>query len=435
MPDAVRADVVALGERALARLGARVGWLYVATTTVALVVGGLSASASATGRRDVPLALLTAAGVLVAGAVLHGGTRSGAHARERLAAVVAVALAAGATAALGARLDWHATPYLASVAVTAGGTGLALAAGPWWGIASCVASTATVAGVLARAGTGLGVVNGVGAAVSTAVAASVVLVLYRGFAETERALTGADAAALAREVSRERWRTRRRTDRHLHDTVLTTLNLLTHQEFGTSQELLRELARRDRRLLEGDDDVRHELPDLPSPPTGVALPGPGTTPPEGIGPDDDPVTGPLVRRWAGSGMAVHLHGASWGDAASDLTPAAERALLEATTECLSNVHRHAGVAEVNIVVMREPGVVSVLVVDAGRGFDTAAVAGDRLGLDESVRGRLAEVSGDVVLWSAPGEGTTVLLSVPAAQAETNGSAGATGGPGATGAAT
>lgn len=413
MSDAVRADVVVLGERALARLGTRVGWLYSATTAVALVVGGLSASASADGRRDVPLALLTAAGVLVAGAVLHSGTRPGARMADRLAAVAAVALAAGATAALGAHLDWHSTPYLASVAVTAGGTGLALAAGPWWGAASCAVSIAATAAVLARSGTGLGIVNGVGAAVSTAVAASVVLVLHRGFGETERAQAGADAAALAREVSRERWRTRRRTDRHLHDTVLTTLNLLTHEEFGTSQEMLRELARRDRRLLEGEEDAAHEVPAPPSPPTGVALPGPGTTPPEGIAPDDDPVTGPLVRRWAGSGLAVHLHGASWGDAVSDLTPDGERALLDATTECLSNVHRHAGVTEVNVVVMREPGVVSVLVVDAGRGFDTAAVAGDRLGLDESVRGRLAEVSGDVVLWSAPGEGTSVLLSVPA----------------------
>jgi signal transduction histidine kinase len=421
MPDAVRADVVALGHRALARLGTRVGWLYVATTAAALVVGAVSASASETGRRDVPLALLTAAGVLLTGAVLHGGTRPGANTADRVAAVVAVALGAGATAAIGAHLDWHSTPYLASVAVTAGGTGLALAAGPWWGIASCVASTSAAAAVLGRAGEGLGIVNGVGAAVSTAVAGSVVLVLYRGFAETERALAGADAADLAREVSRERWRTRRRTDRHLHDTVLTTLNLLTHEEFGTSQELLRELARRDRRLLEGEDDARHEVPAPPSPPTGVALPGPGTTPPEGIAADDDPVTGPLVRRWAGSGLAVHLHGAAWGDVASDLTPDGERALLEAMTECLSNVHRHAGVTEVNVVVMREPGVVSVLVVDAGRGFDTTAVEADRLGLDESVRGRLAEVSGDVVLWSAPGEGTTVLLSVPT---------GATGGPGA-----
>jgi signal transduction histidine kinase len=426
MPDAARADVVALGERALARLGTRVGWLYAGTTAVAIVVGGLSASASASGRREVPLALLTAAGVLLAGAVLQGGTRPDSHAADRVAAVVAVALAAGATAALGARLDWHATPYLASVAVTAGGTGLALAAGPWWGVVSCAASTAATTAVLAGADTGLGIVNGVGAAVSTAVAVSVVIVLYRGFGETERALAGADAAALAREVSRERWRTRRRTDRHLHDTVLTTLNLLTHEEFGTSRELLRELARRDRRLLEGEDDATHEVPAPPSPPTGVALPGPGTTPPEGIAPGDDPVTGPLVHRWAGSGLTVHLHGAAWADAASDLTPDGERALLDATTECLSNVHRHAGVTEVNVVVMREPGVVSVLVVDAGRGFDTEAVGPDRLGLDESVRGRLAEVSGDVVLWSAPGEGTSVLLSVPAGAGGATGAAGGNG---------
>jgi signal transduction histidine kinase len=81
------------------------------------------------------------------------------------------------------------------------------------------------------------------------------------------------------------------------------------------------------------------------------------------------------------------------------------------------VHEHAGVDAADVVVMRESGLVSVLVVDAGRGFDVSAVDRDRLGLADSVRGRLAEVAGDAVLWSVPGEGTSVLLSVPAPVAE------------------
>jgi signal transduction histidine kinase len=415
MPDAARADVVALGHRALGRLGARVGWLYLTATAVAIVVGGWSASASQSGRRDLAAALATAAVVLGCGVVLQRGTPADARPHARLAALAAAAVASGATALLGTHLDWHGTQYAASVAVTAGGTALALAAGTWWGAASCVVSLAVAAAVLARAGDDLGIVSGVGSAVSTAVAVSVTNVLHRGFADTERALAGADAAALAHRVSRERWRTRRRTDRQLHDTVLTTLNLLTHEEFGTSHDMLRELAERDRRLLEGDDAALLGLAMAETPPSGVPVPGPpGTTPPEGVPADDDPVTGPLVRRWASTGLAVHLHGARWRDATSELPPDAEQALLDATAECLSNVHRHAGVAEVNVVVMREPGVVSVLVVDAGRGFDTAAVEADRLGLADSVRGRLAEVKGDVVLWSVPGEGTSVMLSVPGA---------------------
>lgn len=55
---------------------------------------------------------------------------------------------------------------------------------------------------------------------------------------------------------------------------------------------------------------------------------------------------------------------------------------------------------------------SVAIIDSGRGSDTAAVAHDRLGLRASVIGLVAAVGGDVRIWSTPGAGTTILLSVP-----------------------
>ncbi len=421
MPDAVRADVVDLGHRALGRLGARVGGLYLAMAGCAVLLAAWSRTASETGSRDALAALLTVAGLVACGVLLHRAVLSPAP-LPRVAAVVAVAAATVATAALGARLDWSSTSFLATTVATAGGTAFGLATGPRWGFASCLVSVTVMTALLLADGENPGLVNSTGALVSTAVGSTVFVVLHRGFADTERALAGADAAALAHEVSRERWRTRRRTDRQLHDTVLTTLNLLTHDEFGTPHDVLRELCRRDQRLLEADTATPPGLLTPGTPPTGMP-PAPRTGPDdeaeldddehdERDGPDGDAVTAALVRHWARSGLAVHLHGTTWRAATESLPPGTERALYDAMGECLANVHRHAGVGEANVVVMREPGVVSVLVVDAGRGFDPTTVDPDRLGLTESVRGRLAEVSGDVALWSVPGEGTSVLLSVP-----------------------
>jgi hypothetical protein len=59
-----------------------------------------------------------------------------------------------------------------------------------------------------------------------------------------------------------------------------------------------------------------------------------------------------------------------------------------------------------------PDELGLMVVDTGAGFDPAAVGPERLGLAESVRGRLAEVDGTLAIWSRPGAGTSALLTVP-----------------------
>jgi signal transduction histidine kinase len=406
-----RAGVVVLGHQALGRLGSRVGLLYLGSAALALLIGGSTAAASESGRRGIPAALLAIALVGGCGVLLNRATSPQADPLLRLVGVGAGAIASAGVATVAGHLHWYGAAYVASVTATAGGTALGLAAGGW-GAVACLASLSAMALALVEAGRPLAVPSFAGATVSTCVAMSVYAALRRSFAETERTLAGADAAALAHEVSRERWRTRRRTDRQLHDTVLTTLNLLTHPEFGTPDDLLRDLARRDRDLLEAGDAP---LP-APGPPsattdeatTGRATTGKATT---DEAPADDLTA--LSADWGRAGLAVHLHGVGWCAAVAGLRADVAGALKDALRECLRNVHRHAGVDEANVVVMRETGVVSVLVVDAGRGFDTAAVDPDRLGLAESVRARMAEVDGDAVLWSAPGEGTSVLLSVPA----------------------
>ena len=99
-----------------------------------------------------------------------------------------------------------------------------------------------------------------------------------------------------------------------------------------------------------------------------------------------------------------------------LAPATAAALDAAVAQCLVNVGRHAGVDRAEIVVFGSVDVVTVMVIDSGCGFDADGVAGDRLGLRNSVHGRIEAVGGTARVWSAPGRGTSVVLSAPVAEA-------------------
>jgi signal transduction histidine kinase len=55
--------------------------------------------------------------------------------------------------------------------------------------------------------------------------------------------------------------------------------------------------------------------------------------------------------------------------------------------------------------------------DRGRGFDPEAVPGDRKGLAESVRARMARRGGAVTVRTVQGEGTEISLTMPRAVGE------------------
>jgi signal transduction histidine kinase len=57
----------------------------------------------------------------------------------------------------------------------------------------------------------------------------------------------------------------------------------------------------------------------------------------------------------------------------------------------------------------------VVVRDRGKGFNPDSVPGDRKGLAESIRGRMARHGGEVTVQSAPGEGAKITLSMPRRQ--------------------
>jgi signal transduction histidine kinase len=100
-----------------------------------------------------------------------------------------------------------------------------------------------------------------------------------------------------------------------------------------------------------------------------------------------------------------------------LPPAAAHAVRGAVRAALDNVRRHAGPqAKAWILLEDEPTRVTVTVRDDGVGFAPGrleeAVREGRLGVQASVRGRLADVGGTVSVHSAPGEGTEIELVVP-----------------------
>jgi len=206
-----------------------------------------------------------------------------------------------------------------------------------------------------------------------------------------------DAALVSRRQHAARQR-ERAAAALVHDTVLASLTVL-ERSGSTLDDRMRQGIRRDL-----DAVARASATSV-----GVvsAAPADGSLAARMFGIVDD-------LRWRG--LRVDLTGAEGLAAAPVVTDAAAEAVLAAMSAALDNVVRHAGVDRVEVTVGRTPRALTVLVVDAGRGFDAAGVAADRLGLRESIHGRLERVGGAARVWSNE-SGTTVMLSVPIAPAD------------------
>ena len=88
------------------------------------------------------------------------------------------------------------------------------------------------------------------------------------------------------------------------------------------------------------------------------------------------------------------------------------ALRDAAREALVNAAKYAEGAPVSLYAEVEPEQVTVFVRDRGPGFDPDAVPADRLGLRQSVRGRMDRNGGSAVVRSSPGDGTEIQLEMP-----------------------
>jgi signal transduction histidine kinase/phage shock protein PspC (stress-responsive transcriptional regulator) len=194
-----------------------------------------------------------------------------------------------------------------------------------------------------------------------------------------------------REERRERIRSEERADMaaHLHDSVLQTLALI--QRHADSPQQSRTLARRQERELRAwlyDDRRRAEAEGAP-PTLALAL---------------DRMADEVEADHGGVEVDVVLV----GDCPLDPGVAA---LVKAVREAVVNAARHSGVAEVSVYAEVAGGRVEAFVRDRGRGFDPAAVDGDRQGVARSIVGRMVRHGGRAQVHSAPGEGTEVILEV------------------------
>ncbi|MDG4783642.1 DUF5931 domain-containing protein [Micromonospora sp. WMMD961] len=194
-------------------------------------------------------------------------------------------------------------------------------------------------------------------------------------------------------------RERERLARGIHDSVLQVLALVQRRgadlpgEAGELARLAGEQEAALRALIAGTDPAAAALPDGTEAAavdlrtllsryasTAVALSAPATPVP--------------LPRWVAGELAA------------------------ATGAALDNVGRHAG-GRAWVLIEDEGATVTVSIRDEGPGIPAGrlaeAAAQGRLGVTQSIRGRVADVGGTVRIVSAPDAGTEIELTVPRAQ--------------------
>ena len=97
-----------------------------------------------------------------------------------------------------------------------------------------------------------------------------------------------------------------------------------------------------------------------------------------------------------------------GDAPIDT---AVEALIAATGEAATNAAKWSGCASISVFVEVVDDEVQSFVRDTGSGFEIEEIAEDRLGVKESIVGRMERVGGRAEIITAPGDGTEVRLAV------------------------
>lgn len=249
-------------------------------------------------------------------------------------------------------------------------------AGGWGRLAAGLALV--VAGVLVMvSGSGSWEQTWLALLASVAVLGGVVLVLLPWALKFWRDLE-AERAGRVRETERAE------IAAHLHDSVLQTLALIQRRA-GNEHDVVR-LARAQERQLRGwlFQDPGRESGQLSDRIKAVA------------GEVEDLL-----------GNAVEV--VTVGDAA--MTEAHE-ALVQASREAMLNASRHGG-GTVSVYLEASDGQAEIFIKDRGPGFALGDVPADRLGVRESIIGRMKRHGGSAAILSAGG-GTEVRLRLPAA---------------------
>jgi signal transduction histidine kinase len=117
------------------------------------------------------------------------------------------------------------------------------------------------------------------------------------------------------------------------------------------------------------------------------------------------------RVFAGTEIAAHVEHAG---APRPLAPDAEAEIVAVAIEAMTNARKHAGGRTVTATVTYAPQAVRICVRDDGRGFDPSGTRPDGHWGLVGMRERAESMGATLSVTSAPGEGTTVELLLPAA---------------------
>jgi signal transduction histidine kinase len=199
-------------------------------------------------------------------------------------------------------------------------------------------------------------------------------------AETQRLARGEDLA--------------RRTTAAVHDTVLNDLSIVMNTSDTLDERVIARL-REDLEQLRSADWISQTI-EIPSA-------------------DDEDATlrneiMRMVSDFQWRGLSIHVTGS--GPGVYRLDPDVARALVGSLSAAFENVLRHSGASVAELEVIYNDDVITLMVTDQGTGFDLAGVAPDRLGVRASMVDRLESVGGSARIWSSPGSGTSVMLTVP-----------------------
>ncbi|MUL40921.1 ATP-binding protein [Streptomonospora sp. PA3] len=254
-----------------------------------------------------------------------------------------------------------------------------------------------------------------GLTVTAAVPRGVVLLLLAGYSVGYLAnYASAAERRLAEAVELEaRTRERERLGRSIHDSVLQVLAMVQRrgaEAGGEAAELGRLAGEQEARLraLIGGRHGPAAAPGAHAGPGGTAAP-PGVPAAAGTPAAD---LSALLDAHAGARVTVSAPATEVA-----IAPQAAREIDAAVREALSNVERHCPPStRVWLLVEDEGETVTVTVRDDGPGIGpdrlAEAAAEGRMGLGQSIRGRIADLGGTTVITTAPGQGTEIEMRVP-----------------------
>ncbi|MEV7005615.1 PspC domain-containing protein [Streptosporangium sp. NPDC051022] len=195
-------------------------------------------------------------------------------------------------------------------------------------------------------------------------------------------------AALWKELQRERRERIRQEERaefaaHVHDSVLHTLTLIQRNAHD-AREVMR-LARSQER------ELRNWLYQPKQ--------------------DADVSVAAAVRRVAAEEEDAHgvpIEVVCVGDC--PLTPELS-AMMQAARQAMVNAAKYSESSVISVYAEAEPDEVTIFVRDRGVGFDMAEVPEDRMGIRQSIIGRMERHGGSARVRTEPGEGTEVMLTM------------------------